>query len=139
MKQELMHILKRVCDGIEREGNNSLRDMNLTLNQCSVLGYLSVQENQSAYLKTIEKIFQVTQATMQGTVARLEKKNLVTLHGVSNDKRIKIVTLTELGKKTMAEADLLRIENEKKLYSNITSEDKDLLIQLLMKIHDNLY
>ncbi len=135
MTNDIMHFIKKVTDGIEKKANNDLKDTGLTLNQCGILGYLSLMENHSAPIKNIEKAFEVSQATMQGNIQRLVKKGLVVLSGDHNDKRIKVATLTELGLQTWRETDKFRQRNEAYFFSDFTPEEISTLQTLLKKLY----
>lgn len=138
MAGELMHIIKLVSDGMEKLGNKSLKPFGITASQGAILNYLFIKESHSAPLKTMEKDFGVSQATLQGTVARLEKKGLVLLESDNRDKRVKHAKLTSEGKVVWLEASELKAENDESLLSSLTIEEKEILESLLMKIYRNI-
>ena len=50
-------------------------------------------------MKDLEKFFNVTQATMQGLISRMEKKGYLSTEYLISDKRVKCVMLTDEGTK----------------------------------------
>lgn len=138
MRNEIIATLKQVMDGIEKVGNNTLNPLDLTLTQCAVLGFLHEQENFSAPLKKIEKFFNVSQATMQGIVTRLESKGFLRLEDDIHDKRMKTVVVSELGTEVWEKAEEKRIEAEKIFFADIDESERVELMRLLFKIQKNL-
>ena len=116
MEKDILFLLKRATDGVEKLANKSLKDKNMTLSQCGFLSYLNEKENNIAALKELEKYFEVSQATLQGTAARLEAKKLIELVGDAKDKRIKLAKLTSLGREAFKEADILRVKNDEFIF-----------------------
>ncbi len=138
MTEGVFHIIKRVVDGIEKRANNDLKDTGLTLNQCAILGYLSTKENNTASIKNIEKAFEVSQATMQGTIQRLVKKEFIALNGEPSDRRIKNAALTTLGLDVWMQADKQRQKNEEHFFADFTQEEIETLKTLLKKLYGNI-
>ncbi len=138
MNQEIFFLFKAIKDSVENKANIDLKPYGLTIGQCGVLGYLSTMENQTASLKNLEKAFEVSQATMQGTIARLEKKNFIELSVSPGDKRIKNARLTETGEKVWIDADKARLKNEMRLFENFSEDDVLKLKELLTKLYKNI-
>ena len=138
MEKDVLFLLKKATDGVERLANNSLKDKNITLAQCGFLSYLNEKENNIASLKELEKHFEVSQATLQGTAARLECKKLIELVGDAKDKRIKLAKLTALGREAFKEADRLRAKNDEFILADFTEDEKKVFKELLLKVHKKI-
>ncbi len=138
MSNNIMPIIKKVSDGIEKHANDNLKNTGLTLNQCIILGYLHMMENHTAPIKSIEKAFEVSQATMQGTIQRLVKKDLVSLSGDETDRRIKLVSLTKHGLESWTETEKLRKKSEEHFFSDFTEEEISTLKFLLKKLYNKV-
>ena len=82
-------LIKRINEKMEREGNRRLQEKGVTLSQLKVLLHLMAQSEHDLTLKELESYFGMSQATIAGIAARLEKKGLVTGMGDRNDRRIK--------------------------------------------------
>ncbi len=136
--KNIIRTLKRVYDGIEKRGNKDLKGLGLTLNQCAVLGYLAKQQNFLAPIKTIEKDFGVSQATMQGNISRLVKKGFISLIVDADDRRIKQAMLTDQGKECWAIAEQKRIASMNYLFGDFSEQEKEILKMLLQKIYNKL-
>ncbi|GHV98226.1 hypothetical protein lacNasYZ03_02280 [Lactobacillus nasalidis] len=91
--------VKKINDLTAKRGNRELKQLGLTFSQFHALVYLEHCQDGQAPLKQLEIHFQVAQATMAGIVGRLECKGYVKSRLAENDKRVKIVTLTQEGRR----------------------------------------
>lgn len=139
MTDNILYLLKRANEGFETIGNNALRKENLTFSQGFILEYLAKQNGQHATLKQIEKAFGLTQASLQGTVARLEKKKLVHLSTEITDRRVKNVVLTNQGQEVLEEIEGVMTDLEAGLFSILTKRESENFIKSLEKIYNKLY
>lgn len=80
--------------------NNRLRLNNLTLSQMGLLTNLEYRPNGRASMKELEQLLPVAPSTGVGLVSRLEQKDVLSSHEDAHDRRVKLVELTEKGRKT---------------------------------------
>lgn len=130
--------IKILNEWFEKEANHSLAEYNITLSQMRVLIVLSNSKGSACPLKELETIFKVSQQTMAGTVSRLEKKGLVKSNSDSQDKRIKIVSITNQGKEIAVNAERKMDETEKRIAAHLTAEEQEMFLNLLQKICSNM-
>lgn len=123
--------IKKINDMIEKGINHRLQELDLTFSQHHVLVYLERQENKTARLKELEKHFNVAQPTMAGIVVRLESKGLVRSSLLPEDRRVKVVTLTDSGSQLLHESFLSMRNGEKLLVSKLKDNEKEELGRLL--------
>lgn len=123
--------IKKINDMIEKGINHKLQELDLTFSQHHVLVYLKHQKNQTARLKELEKHFNVAQPTMAGIVVRLESKGLVRSSLLPDDRRVKVVTLTDSGSQLLHESFLSMENGEKLLVSKLNDNEKEELGRLL--------
>lgn len=123
--------IKKINDLLEKNANQMLQKQDLTYSQHHVLIYLRRQENYTARLKELEKHFNVAQATMAGIVVRLESKGLVESSVLPEDRRVKVLTLTESGEKLLHESYMMMKEGEAKLISDLGEQETEELNRLL--------
>lgn len=138
MSDDIIRIIKKTSDGIEKKANNDLKQYGITLTQCGILVHLSTLENHTAPIKHIEKAFEVSQATMQANIQRLVRKEFIILSGDPSDKRIKNATLTSKGRAVLVETQASRVENEAYLFSAFTDDEIATLKCLLKKLNSRL-
>ena len=131
-------LLKQIHDALEKQANNSLRADGLTMAQVGVLLMLDRAEHRHMPLKELEKALHVAQSTAAGIVSRLEQKGLVESFGDAEDRRVKVVRLSEAGAGCCRTADARMAEAERQLLSSLTEAERDIFILLLRKVRDSL-
>ena len=130
-------LIKQIHDCLDKQANNSLRDLNLTMMQVSVLTALQESAGKQLSMKELERYFGVAQSTMTGIVSRLEQKGFVEAIGDVSDKRIKVVHITPAGEVCCEKADSSKDNAEKTLLHGFSSEECKQLNTLLTRVLDN--
>ena len=89
-------------------------------------------------LKEIERMLRCAQSTAHGLVTRLEEKGLVTSSGDSQDKRIRVVRITEKGRGycEAAKADMQGMDA--RLLEPLDSSEREMFLDFLSRIRDAL-
>ncbi len=131
-------LIKQLHDTLEKQANNALRDDDITMMQIAVLLAVSQAEGKCMTLKELEKHFSVSQPTMAGIAKRLIAKGLLEQKASPEDKRIKIVAVTEEGMKACGQAANSMDDTEEQLLKGFTEQEADMLVQLLTKALNNL-
>lgn len=131
-------LIKQIHDRLEKRANNSLRAQDLTMMQVSVLIALHYSECQQLSMKELERRFGVAQSTVAGIISRLEQKGLVEALSDPEDKRVKLVHITQIGETCYAEAAGSMQEAEETLLDGLSDEERTTLNRLLIRIAENL-
>lgn len=131
-------LIKQIHDAIEKQTNNALRAKDLTMMQVSTLLTLNAAEGQCLSMKDLERHFTVAQSTVAGIVSRLEDKGLVEPLSDENDKRVKLVHITQLGKMCCQDAGAHMAEMEATLLRGFSPDECNTLNSFLMRISENL-
>lgn len=135
MKNDKIAILvKKVSLEIEKLSNRMLVPYDLTHTQFKILMMLFRNPDKSIRQADIEEKFSMTNPTVTGIIQNLEKKELVMRVENPNDKRSKLLSLTE--KARAMEKELIEISErrEKLITQNLTEAECEQLISLLKKI-----
>lgn len=131
-------LIKQIHDALEKRSNNELRARGLTMMQVSVLLALNDAEGHTMSMKALERHFGVAQSTVAGIVSRLEQKGLAEALSDENDKRIKLVRISESGKACCGEAAFHMNEAEESLLRDLSDKELSDLNTLLTKLVKNL-
>ena len=117
--------------------DQQLKKHDLTFSQSQVLGYLGRNEGQLSQ-KTLQEKMNVSHPTMVGLVKRLGTNGFVKTAYCEDDKRNKIVFLTD--KALDFHKDVIRTidESNRRMLKNITAEERKVLADLLKKMADNV-
>lgn len=130
--------IKRINEILEKKANNTFQAIDLTFAQTHMIFMLYQSEGNICSLKELEKHFHAAQSTVAGTVARLEKKKLVEGFADADDRRVKMVRLTELGRMRCLEARKGMLETERLIVSNMTKEEAGEFNRLLRIVYDTI-
>lgn len=128
--------IKRIDNALEKEANQNLQDLNLTMQQNRVLILLAHAEAHTLSLKALEERFCAAQSTVAGLVSRLEKKGLIEAVPDPADRRVKLVRLTEEGVKLHAKSRQKVVDSEERLTALLSPEEKEQLLTCLKKVYE---
>ncbi|MGN1144629.1 MAG: MarR family winged helix-turn-helix transcriptional regulator, partial [Anaerovoracaceae bacterium] len=103
-----------------------------------IIGFLAKHSGSPVYQKDLEKEFNVTRSTASKVITLMEKKGFVARRGVENDARLKEIVLTEKGRMLACRMQQDIMDMEEKLTAGFTWEEKEQLINYLMRIYCNL-
>lgn len=128
--------IKRIDNALAKEVNHNLQSHNLTIQQSHALVMLSHAPDYTLPLKELESRFAAAQSTVAGLVSRLEKKGLVEALHDPDDRRIKLVRLTQAGHDMHMACHQDVVNTESRLTSLLTQSEKDALLVLLQKLYE---
>ena len=131
-------LIKQVHDAVGKKLNNSLRESGLTNVQLGTLIALEHTKDRQLKMKDLERIFQVSQPTVVGIVDRLEEKKLVRTLKSPQDRRVRLVELTDDGlKKARHEYDVM-VETDTAMLNGLSDEEQGELVRMLKIMRGNL-
>lgn len=128
--------IKRIDNALEKEANQNLQALNLTMQQNHALVMLVLAENHTLSLKAMEERFCAAQSTVAGLVSRMEKKGLVEAVPDPDDKRVKLVRLTEEGLRLCAISRQNVVQSEERQTSLLTPEEREVFLRCLQKVYE---
>ncbi len=131
-------LMKRIDEKMEKGANVKLARFGITFAQMQVLMALYRMAEENVPLKSLERQFEVAQSTAAGLVTRLKAKGLVTSFTPLEDKRLKIIRLTDEGKEICASSEEDAKEGDRILLSGLDEGERIQFYRLLKKIDDHL-
>ncbi len=131
-------LIKQIHDSLEKQANNTMRPHDITMAQFGVLLALYGAESGFMTLKELEAAIHVAQSTMAGIVSRLEQKKMLYAMGDPQDKRVKRVQITDMGRACCREAKVSMAQAEETILSGLTDAERSIFHTLLLKVRDNL-
>lgn len=129
-------LIHQIHNTIEKSMNNQLRKKGLTLSQMNVLITLAAVPEKKLSFKDLEKRLTLAQSTTAGLISRLEQKELASVLGDKDDKRIKYVEITALGMRYCEDAKLEMDDTEEKLVACLSETERKTFHSLLKKVND---
>lgn len=136
-KKDVGYLIKNINDKLKVKADADLKRYNLTLTQSRVFGFLSNNGGQATQ-KEIEVFLEVSHPTVVGIVSRMEQNGYVTSFVDGNDKRNKIVKLTEQAEILGMDMEKNILDTEKKVLASLSEEDIAHLREMLLVIYKNL-
>lgn len=131
-----IHILSRQ---VKRKVDEAVSKYNVTAVQCSLIGYIFAKSKESnVYAKDIESRFNMRRATVAEILSLMEKNGLIERKSMSEDARLKEITLTDksLEIKNSIEKEIKKVEKD--LRKGLTEEELERFMNILEKMSKNL-
>ena len=135
-KKSIGGMIKYISDKVRQKADNNLKDHNVTLSQVRVLNFLW-RENGSCSQKQIEDFLQVSQPTVVGLVSRMEQSGYIQTSVSPDDKRNKIVTVTDSGMSLACELCRYMEDIDKRMLVGLTDEQQAQLADMLYIVAQN--
>jgi DNA-binding MarR family transcriptional regulator len=95
-------------------------------------------QGQDLTARDIMARFDVSKATVSQILHGIEKKGLIAMRPLKDDKRVKIIVLTGKGQKINEEFTVLFAEMNSRIEKNLTEEEKWQLRSILLKMRENI-
>lgn len=135
--REIGYLIKRINDKLKVKADADLKSHELTLTQSRVLAFLNSEDGQATQ-KEIEDFLEVSHPTVVGIVSRMEQNGFVTTWFDPENRRNKIVQLTESSRKIGADLDRAIQEQEKSMLKGLSQGQISELARMLTLIYKNL-
>lgn len=124
---------------IKRRMRAASEALGLTDTQARVIQYISEEsEKREVFQKDIEDTFCVRRSSVTQIIQLLERDGFIIRESVERDARLKKLVLTEKGHQVEKVMKKQIQDMEAQLKVNISSEEKELLIEILHKIRKNI-
>ena len=133
---ELAPLIKQVNELLEKRANEVLRDYDVTNGQARILVSLNRSENGVYSLRDLERAFHYSQRTISGIVSRLMNKGLVTSEPDPMDNRVRLIRLTDEGKKIGQMAGDKLEAADKWLTQDLSDKESEQLLDLLRRVNE---
>ncbi len=122
-----------------RLGDENLAKHGVTIAQLKVLAYVSRNSKSGpVYQRDLEEAFEIRRSSVSGILSTMEKSGILLREGSPDDARVKIISLTEKGKKLDAELISFLHNLESELLCGFKEEEKEILQRLLSRVLKNL-
>lgn len=133
-------LLQCAANRFRRLGDENLAKHGITFSQLRVLAMVSVAEREERVLhqKDLEQAFEIRRSSVTGMLQTMEKNGLLVREKDLSDARIKRVHLTEKGRELDRKLRQWIRDLEEEMLGGFSSEERDLLRQMLFRIGERL-
>lgn len=137
-KNDCAPLIRQIHTTTEKRINNSMRAMGLTHAQVCMLFILIEREGGCCSMKELERQLDLAQSTTAGIVKRTEEKGLVECLPDPDDRRSKLVRVTEAGRLRHRETqeDIRRMEEW--LLHALTPEERLQFLSMLQRVYHSI-
>jgi DNA-binding MarR family transcriptional regulator len=134
---DIGYLIHQIDNRIKTNIDNHFKVHDLTFSQSQVL-HLLEKNGGSMSQKQLQTEMNVSHPTMVGLVQRLESNSFVTTETDKQDRRNKIVMITEEALNFKNELIRSKEELHEAMFSSFTEDEMDTLKEMLHKILDNI-
>ncbi len=131
-------LIKQLHIALENNFNKFSKKYKLTSSQMDILIFLLHNENKIINQRDIEIFLSLSNPTIAGTLLRLEKKGFIIRKISSKDKRYKEIYLTDKSRELKDIIFKYIRDNDNKMFSNMSEEEKENLKNIITKILNNI-
>ena len=137
MQKPIPRMIKMIADRMKADGDARLKKHNMTFVQSMVLRHLKLHEGKATQ-KQLEDDFRVSHPTIVGIIARMENNGLIRSYTDCNDRRQKIIEMSEAGyaMEETIHSDIM--ERDRKLVDGLSEQEVTELYRMLEIIYRNL-
>lgn len=131
-------MIKQINDALDKQAIHDFKEFGTTKSQLTLLRLFLSKLNGTMTLKEVEKELHCAQSTAHGLVTRLEEKALVISRGDSEDKRIRVIQITEAGKELCRDTEQKVMKMEKMLLEPLDEKEQKKFLEYLSRITKTL-
>ena len=139
MEYPVGHLFKIISDRLRAKANaeKSMKKNKLTLSQVRVLGFVADSSGKTTQ-KEIENHLEVSHPTVVGIISRMEKTGYLTSYIDPEDKRNKVVMLTDMATAISNQMRSDMMVREGQLLKGLSEQEISELRRMLNIIYNNL-
>lgn len=137
-ERDIGFLFKQINMQIKKGIDKNLMEYDLTTSQSRVLFFIHFRGEDKTSMKDIEEHMKVTHPTVIGIVKRLEEKGFVTTASDPEDRRVKLVAITQKTTKMIKKLEQGKRKMDEKLLKGFTEQETKELRRMLSLIEDNL-
>ena len=131
-------LIKQLHIALENNFNKFSKKYKLTSSQMDILIFLLHNEDKIVNQRDIENFLSLSNPTIAGTLLRLEKRGFIIRKISSKDKRYKEIYLTDKSRELKDIIFKYIRDNDNKMFSNMSEEEKENLKNIITKILNNI-
>lgn len=137
--KKIMELLtiKMLNTAIERIMNQEMAELGLTYTQTTVIGYLIENQDKDVCQKDIEYNLGLTHPTVSSILSRMEANGLISTKPMISDHRYKKIILSEKAMHLSDEINEKYNNMKEKLFDGISSKDREMMNEMMLKILKN--
>ncbi len=130
--------LKKISERYMTDMNNRLKKDDLTYSQVTVLAFLEMRQEEKTSLKDVCEALHIAHPTGIGLIRRLSEKGLVESRVDPDNRRFRMITLTDTARRMLRDSFRHRKRLDQRLTEGLSGEETETLKRLLDRMYDNI-
>lgn len=106
--------------------------------QAKIVKYMVEHQDEVITQKVLEEQFYVSKVTISGAINAMEKQGFITRKSSDEDKRSKVITLTDKSIQHLEEMKQIFVKVNQKMIQDISKEDMECFEKVIQKMNQNL-
>lgn len=131
-------LIRSIAIKMKISSDEKVKKLGLNSQQGRMIGYIYEHQDSGIIQKDLARVFQRTEASITSMLKGLEKKGYIERRIPKENERQKYIYVLPKGADLIEDFNKLVVEAEKNIIANLTKEEKESLLSLLMKVDKNL-
>jgi len=131
-------LIRSIAIKMKLSSDEKVKKLGLNSQQGRMIGYIYEHQDIGIIQKDLAKVFQRTEASITSMLQGLEKKGYIERRIPKENERQKNIHVLPKGAELIEDFNKLVVEAEENIIANLTEQEKETLLALLLKVDRNL-
>ncbi|AGF55617.1 DNA-binding MarR family transcriptional regulator [Clostridium saccharoperbutylacetonicum] len=131
-------LIRSIAIKMKLSSDEKVKKLGLNSQQGRMIGYIYEHQDSGIIQKDLAKVFQRTEASITSMLQGLEKKGYIERRIPKENERQKNIYVLPKGAELIEDFNKLVVEEEENIIANLTEQEKETLLALLLKVDRNI-
>lgn len=131
-------LLRSIAIKMKHSADEKVKKIGLNSQQGRMIGYIYEHQDSGIIQKDLAKVFQRTEASITSMLQGLEKKGYIERRIPKENERQKYIYVLPKGAELIEDFNKSLVETEENIIVNLTKQEKETFLALLLKVERNL-
>jgi MarR family transcriptional regulator, repressor for mepA len=131
-------LIRSIAIKMKLSSDEKVKKLGLNSQQGRMIGYIYEHQDNGIIQKDLARVFQRTEASITSMLQGLEKKGYIERRIPKENERQKKIYVLPKGAELIEDFNKLVVEAEENIIANLTEQEKENLLALLLKVDRNL-
>lgn len=131
-------LIRSIAIKMKLSSDEKVKKLGLNSQQGRMIGYIYEHQDNGIIQKDLARVFQRTEASITSMLQGLEKKGYIERRIPKENERQKKIYVLPKGAELIEDFNKLVVEAEENIIANLTEQEKETLLALLLKVDRNL-
>ena len=131
-------LIRSIAIKMKLSSDEKVKKLGVNSQQGRMIGYIYEHQDSGIIQKDLARVFQRTEASITSMLQGLEKKGYIERRIPKENERQKYIYVLPKGAELIEDFNKLVVEAEENIIANLTEQEKETLLALLLKVDRNL-